>query len=208
MDNQNSWGLHSDIQAHAYNSWIIVLVTSVILGGGLAFFSSNMDQRVRVMEADAQANNAYGYQQAQQRVPSFVSIPDRAKHASLVISGNVLKTSASYETIDVGKVIMTHATVAVSGWLKGNSSGTITVDLLGGTAPDGMTMRATHEPDLLNAGEQAVLFLQAKGNGHFAPAETDLMGKEGEVMKLSSSGTTEEGNLTSAQVKDQLGGAQ
>jgi hypothetical protein len=183
----------------------------IFLGLGaaiLAIVVALSSKQVQVALDLSSANT--GTDKAQEKVPYFVQIPDRAKHADLVISGKVLSSSASMETNDYGdKLIVTHQKVQVAEWLKGSSNSTIDMDIIGGTL-NGTTLTVSDQPEPLETGDQAIMFLSQQDNGHFNVAQAGLTGSdigasEG-IMKLNANGQTEEGNLTSAQVKAQLGG--
>ncbi len=122
--------------------------------------------------------------------------------SEVVVSAVTQKTRTTLDTNSDGdKLIVTHATMSVSEWLKGSTDTTIEVDQVGGEM-NGVKMRSSIEAEPLQAGETAVLFLQKQSNGHYT-VTPGKSGNEQSVLRVKKDGSLIKG-LTISQLRATL----
>jgi len=128
-------------------------------------------------------------------------VPERARGSERVVVGQVLQTTAVEQTNVYGDVlIVSQALVRVEEAMKGASSGTIQIDVEGGTL-DGVTMKASDMP-MLETGQRAVFFVERGNSGHYVPHH-----RGNGILKLDARGLVENSSMTLAQVRTAVKGA-
>jgi hypothetical protein len=121
-----------------------------------------------------------------------VDLSTRARGASHVVVALVERVRADYQRNEFGDVlIVSHAQVRVREVLKGASvpGDDLTVDVEGGTV-DGITLHVS-DVEPLNAGENAVLFIDETRDGRKVP---HLRGQG--IVKVDANGRLQGSNLT------------
>jgi len=124
-----------------------------------------------------------------------VDVASRARSSERVVVGRVLTSDASQETNDYGDVlIVSHTLVQVEETMKGGSSGTVQVDVEGGTY-QGVTMKVSDMPSV-QPGERAVFFLARGKSGRYVPSQ-----RGNGVLKLDSQNVVQNSTMTLPQVR-------
>jgi hypothetical protein len=135
------------------------------------------------------------------------SLPDKAKLSDVVVVATAVSVPATMETNSYGdKLIVSHVNLAVNEWLKGTTSASVKLDMVGGTL-NGQTLTVDEfgglgVPEVMKPGERAVIFLRSV-NGAYEIVE----GKTG-LIKLQKDGRTEDNlDLNLGQIRAAIGGA-
>ena len=118
---------------------------------------------VTVVIAGAAFVHAGGPKTSQQ-----AELKSHMRSAERVFVGHVARVSAYMKRTDRGDVlIMSHVDMAVEEALKGQASGTVPIEIEGGTL-DGVTMEVSDLP-LMKAGLRAVVMLKRNPRGELVP---------------------------------------
>ncbi len=154
-----SWHDAPDYPAMHWAAFLLVVISIFI-------YTNNMTNETSELLATAglgQMEN--GSVVVQKNTPD--DLKQKSTDSDLIASVKTVKTKSSLETNEYGdKIIITHATLAVSEWIKGSSSNSIEADFIGGEA-GGLTMRSSIEPEPLKEGDQAVVFLEKTLSGRY-----------------------------------------
>jgi threonine dehydrogenase-like Zn-dependent dehydrogenase len=123
-----------------------------------------------------------------------------SRGAGKIVVARISDVQSSFATNRFGdQLIVSNAVLEVLETLKGAPEAVTSVTVEGGTVGD-LTLRVSDLPQV-KEGDRAVFFLDASGNGHVPH------GRGHGILKLDDDDRVEGQNLTLAQVKDAVRGA-